>query len=94
MTTARRQLQRILAALLLALVVSPLTAPFAAGHPLDLLGGTAPHVQSKKGPDDPVVSLSVAVVVFTPLSVVTIESTVAVGGPDLDPHTHALPLRL
>lgn len=53
MTPGRRRFQRLCAILLLALAASPLTAPFSAGHPLDLLGGDAAHLQSKKAPDEP-----------------------------------------
>ena len=94
MTLGRHHLQRFLVVTLLALMVSPLTAPFSAGHPLDLLDGKATHVQSKKGPDDPVVSLSIATVVLIAGAVVAVDITSVEGGPDVAPHTHALPLRL
>jgi hypothetical protein len=59
MTDRRWTLQRLCALFLLVLAASPLTAPFSTGHPLDLFGGAASHVQSKKAPDDPIVSLAV-----------------------------------
>lgn len=59
MTQRRWQLQRLCTLFLLVLAASPLTAPFSTGHPLDLFGGTTAHVQSKKAPDDPIVSLAV-----------------------------------
>lgn len=94
MTLGRHHLQRLLVGTLLALMVSPLTAPFAAGHPLDLLDGRATHVQSKKGPDDPVVSLSIAPLVLIAGAVATVDVASAECNPDVAPHTHALPLRL
>lgn len=59
MTQRRWRLQRLCALFLLVLAASPLTAPFSTGHPLDLFGGTTAHVQSKKAPDDPIVSLAI-----------------------------------
>lgn len=59
MTQHRWRLQRWCALFLLVLAASPLTAPFSTGHPLDLFGGSASHVQSKKAPDDPIVSLAI-----------------------------------
>lgn len=94
MTIGRHRLRQLLVGALLALMVSPLTAPFSAGHPLDLLDGRATHVQSKKGPDDPVVSLSIATVVLIAGAVVAADVASADCNPDVAPHTHALPLRL
>jgi hypothetical protein len=51
------RLHRICALFLLVLAASPLTAPFSSGHSLDLLDDSIAHVQSKKAPDEPVVSL-------------------------------------
>jgi hypothetical protein len=68
MTQGRWHLQRVCALFLLVLAASPLTAPFSAGHPLDLFGGATAHVQSKKAPDDPIVSLA------APLDATTTES--------------------
>lgn len=59
MTQRRWRLQRLCALFLLVLAASPLTAPFSTGHPLDLFGGSTAHVQSKKAPDDPIVSLAI-----------------------------------
>jgi len=89
-----RRLQRLLAATLLALVVSPLTAPFAAGHPLDLLGGSATHIQSKKGPDDPIISLAVVVAVLATLVEIAPDVATTFDNRDTRPHTHSRPLRL
>lgn len=94
MSARRHRFQRFCALLLLALVVSPLTAPFSAGHPLDLLGGPSAHVQSKKAPDDPVVSLGTTVVAFTSLSIARDESTPVPTGNLPHVHAHSTPLRL
>jgi hypothetical protein len=93
MTQRRRRFQRLCALLLLALVASPLTAPFSAGHPLDLLGGAA-HVQSKKAPDEPVVSACVGLVTFTPASIVATVVVRQTRRPNTDAHSHTIPLRL
>jgi hypothetical protein len=79
---------------LLALVVSPLTAPFAAGHPLDLLGGASAHVQSKKAPDEPVVTLAVGPALHTTATVVAEDAAPPVSSQAVLPHSHSLPLRL
>lgn len=94
MTCERRHIRRLLVGVLLALMVSPLTAPFSSGHPLDLLGGTAAHIQSKKAPDDPIVSLAMAPVVFAPLSAEAGDTTPGPVKHVVTPHTHKLPLRL
>jgi hypothetical protein len=57
MFTGRVAFVKGCALLLLVLAASPLTAPFSAGHPLDLFGGSATHVQGQKAPDDPLVTL-------------------------------------
>lgn len=94
MTVGRRQFQRLCVIALLALAVSPLTAPFAAGHPLDLLGGASVHIQSKKAPDEPVVTLALGPALLRTATVVAEEATPAVPGRTLRPHSHSLPLRL
>ncbi|CAN5388012.1 hypothetical protein BH23ACI1_BH23ACI1_17770 [soil metagenome] len=52
---------RLLAVLLLALAVSPLTAPFSSAHPGQLFGTTdsldGPMVGARKVPDEPVAGL-------------------------------------
>ncbi len=94
MTPGHRQFQRLCAIALLALVVSPLTAPFSAGHPLDLLGGAAAHVQSKKAPDEPVVAAGISPVAFTPLDVVISAVVRPTPRPYDGAHSHTVPLRL
>jgi len=94
MTAGRRRFQRLCAIALLALVVSPLTAPFSAGHPLDLLGGAAAHIQSKKAPDEPVVAAGIAPVAFAPLDVVTSAVVRTTPRPHDGAHSHTVPLRL
>lgn len=64
MSRSRHTFVRGCALLLLALAISPLTAPFSAGHPLDLFGGSAAQLQTKKAPDEPLVTLPVVVPVF------------------------------
>jgi hypothetical protein len=69
MSRSRHTFVRGCALLLLALAISPLTAPFSAGHPLDLFGDAA-HVQTKKAPDEPLVSLPSVVPSFASEEVV------------------------
>lgn len=53
---------RVLAVLLLALAVSPLTAPFSTTSPSQLLGTTGPDdgplVGARKAPDEPIAGLT------------------------------------
>jgi hypothetical protein len=94
MPPRRPYFRRLCTTVLLTLIVSPLTAPFSAGHPLDLLGGAAAHVQSKKAPDDPVVSIGVAPVVMGESTLAPMAAVVPLRARATSPHTHALPLRL
>jgi hypothetical protein len=95
MTPWRRRVQWWCACALLLLAASPLTAPFSAGHPLDFLGGSAAHIQSKKAPDDPLVSAGAPLTVLTPIDL-TVPAIVRVVAAPLAvrPHSHARPLRL
>lgn len=79
---------------LLALVVSPLTAPFSAGHPLDLLGGASAHIQSKKAPDEPVVTLALGLALEAIPVLVADAPAPVVSDKALGSHSHSLPLRL
>jgi len=94
MTAGRRRFQRLCAIALLALAVSPLTAPFSAGHPLDLLGGASAHIQSKKAPDEPVVTMAIGPTVHATPVLVAEDAGSAVSGQTVRPHSHSLPLRL
>lgn len=95
MTLWRRRVQWWCACALLLLAISPLTAPFSAGHPLDLLGGSAAHIQSKKAPDDPLVSASASLMVLTPTDTIAPAIVRVVAAPlTVRPHSHARPLRL
>lgn len=94
MTSGRRQFQRLCAFVLLVLAASPLTAPFSAGHPLDLLGGSAAHVQSKKAPDDPIVSVGTDAISLTGDTTVTTEVPRTPTGRDRGIDALHLPLRL
>ena len=86
--------QRICALALLVLAASPLTAPFSSGHPLDLLGDAAAHIQSKKAPDDPIVTLASPLVAGTTLSLVATEITRLVSGQPRGVDALLLPLRI
>ncbi len=94
MTRPAWTFQRICALALLVLAASPLTAPFSSGHPLDLLGGAAAHVQSKKSPDEPIVSLPSPLVAGTTLALVVVEITTPVSGQPRGVDALHLPLRL
>ncbi|MGE3344539.1 MAG: hypothetical protein AB7L71_14010 [Vicinamibacterales bacterium] len=95
MSARRTRAQWWCACALLLLAISPLTAPFAAGHPLDLLGGSAAHIQSKKAPDDPLVSASTSLTVLTPVDLIAPAIVRVVAAPlAARPHSHARPLRL
>jgi len=94
MTLGRRRFQRLCALVLLALAASPLTAPFSAGHPLDLLGGATAHVQSKKAPDDPIVSVGIDAISLTADTTVTTEAPRTRTGRDRGIDAIHLPLRL
>jgi hypothetical protein len=94
MTHRRWQLQRLCALCLLVLAASPLTAPFSTGHPLDLFGGTTAHVQSKKAPDDPIVSLAVPLDAMTTGSWAAINAVPPLVGQARGVDALHLPLRL
>jgi len=49
--------RRLLAAVLLVLAASPLTAPFSVNDPIELFGGVGAHAHAKKLVDDPLASL-------------------------------------
>ena len=63
MSIRRQAFVKGCAVLLLLLAASPLTAPFSAGHPLDLFGDSAFHLQGKQPPGDPNVTLPTTPVV-------------------------------
>ncbi len=58
-------MRRILAAWLLALAASPLTAPFSIQDPVELFGGVGTHASAKKGVDD--LSAAASPAVHTPV---------------------------
>ncbi len=64
-------MRRFLVAVLLVLAVSPLTAPFPVGNPLDWYGTGAAQVQSKKAPDDPAAHAGAPVVAPVPAHLVS-----------------------
>lgn len=66
-------MRRLLAAVLLMLAISPLTAPFSVGDPLELFGGATAQIQSKAAPDAPPVHASALThEISTPLLTTTV----------------------
>jgi len=94
MTRHEWTFQRVCALFLLVLAASPLTAPFSSGHPLDLLGGPTAHVQSKKSPDEPIVSLPSPLVAGATLALVDTAFARRVSGQPRGVDALHLPLRL
>jgi hypothetical protein len=80
--------RRLIAAVLLVLAASPLTAPFSIGNPLDLFGGATAQIQSKKNPDAPTAHLD-----GPPADANRLEVVLAAGpAPVTSDHTASLPL--
>ncbi|GMV23899.1 MAG: hypothetical protein AMXMBFR57_38480 [Acidimicrobiia bacterium] len=71
-------MKRLVAAVLLVLAASPLTAPFSVDVPMDLFGDGGLHVQAKKPVEDPLATVPAPVV-----------ATIAVVLDDTSPSGHS-----